>query len=81
MKILIINNEEFQAEKIIKNANSIIGYIEGKETFSFKGIKDFSLFKLKDGAEFDTEEKTEELLLKEIAKLKIEIIQLKRGTI
>lgn len=81
MKTLIFLGEEYNAEKIIKTGESIIGKYKDTEVFSFKGIKDFSLFKLKDGAEFDTEEKTEELLLKEIAKLKIEIIQLKRGTI
>lgn len=57
MKTLIFNNEEYKAEKIYKNYNSIIGKdINGKEIFSFKGVKDFSLFTLKDNAEFDTEE-------------------------
>lgn len=63
MKILIFNNQEFKAEKIIKNEDSIIGYIEGKEVFTFKGIKDFSLFTLKDGAEFDIEITEEQQLL------------------
>lgn len=64
MKVLIFNNKEYEAEKIIKTDNSIIGKdIEGKEVFSFKGIKDFSLFTLKDGAEFDTEITEEQQLL------------------
>ena len=59
MKTLIFLNEEFQAEKIIKGTDCIIGKdTEGREIFSFKGIKDFSLFTLKYGAEFDTEEPT-----------------------
>ena len=57
MKTLIFNNEEYKAEKIYKTDNSIIGKdINGKEIFSFKGIKDFSSFKLEEEKEFDTEE-------------------------
>ena len=57
MKTLLINNREFKAEKIIKTEDSIVGKdAKGKEVFSFKGIKDFSLFILKDNAEFDIEE-------------------------
>lgn len=57
MKVLIFNNEEFKAEKIIKGTDCIIGKDpEGREIFKFKGISDFSLFSLKDEAEFDLEE-------------------------
>ena len=64
MKILMFNKEEFKAEKIIKTKDSIIGKnLEGKEVFSFKGIKDFSLFNLKDGEEYDVETTEEQQLL------------------
>lgn len=49
MKILLVNGEQFQAEKIVKTNDSIIGFdINGKEIFLFKGITDFSRFQLKD---------------------------------
>ena len=45
---LVFNNEEFQAEKIIKTDKNIIGYdISNNEIFSFKGISDFTGFVLK----------------------------------
>ena len=67
MKILIFNKEEFKAEKIIKTKDSIIGKnLEGKEVFSFKGIKDFSLFNLKDGEEYDVETTEEQQLLSSV---------------
>ncbi len=57
MKVMSFNNEEFKAEKIIKGTDCIIGKdTEGREIFNFKGISDFSLFSLKDEAEFDLEE-------------------------
>ena len=49
MKTLNFNNEQFQADKIIKNDKDIIGYdINDNEIFSFKGISDFTGFVLKD---------------------------------
>jgi len=49
MKKLILNNEIFEAEKIIKTDKNIIGYdINNNEIFSFKGISDFTGFVLKD---------------------------------
>lgn len=57
MKKLVFNGEEYQAEKIIKGTDYIIGKdINDKELFSFNGVSDFSLFTLKDNAEFDIEE-------------------------
>ena len=57
MKTLIFMGKEFKAEKIVKTEENIIGKdVKGREVFSFKGIKDFSLFTLKDSAEYDTEE-------------------------
>ena len=67
MKTLIFNKEEFEAEKIIKTSDSIVGKdINDKEVFSFKGIKDFSLFELKDGQEYDTEITEEQQLLSSV---------------
>lgn len=82
MKTLIYNNDEsvkYSAEKIVKNENSIIGYNGANEVFSFKGVSDFSLFKLKNGSTYDVEVNTEEMLLEEIANLKVEIMKLKGG--
>lgn len=59
MKILIFNNEQYQAEKIIKTANSIIGYNGDRETFAFRGINDFSQFQLTEGQEWDIDELTD----------------------
>ena len=56
MKTLIFNNEEIQAERIVKNPDSIIGYNGQTEIFAFRGISDFSGFMLKDGESFDTDE-------------------------
>lgn len=54
MKTLRAPLVELSAEKIVKTDNSIIGYdLEGNQTFSLKGITDFSNFYL-DG-EYDTE--------------------------
>lgn len=59
MKTIIFNSDtEHSAEKIVKTENSIIGYTDGNEVFSFRGISKFDMFELKDGAEFDTAEPT-----------------------
>lgn len=71
MKNLVFLDESYYADKIIKTDTDIIGTDKvGNELFAFKGIKDFSLFKLENG-EFDISEKTE------IEQLKEEINQLK----
>lgn len=73
MKKLIFLGEEYIADKIIKNLNeqTIIGYTNNVEVFSFRGINDFNLFNLKDDAEYDVEDNTEKTLLKQIADLKL----------
>lgn len=68
-KTLTFMDEQYTADKIIKTEDSIIGYIEGKETpeFTFKGISDFSLFTLAEGEEWDVLPKSEvELLQKQL---------------
>ena len=74
MKTLLFLGEEYRADKIIKNLNeqTIIGYTNNVEVFSFRGINDFNLFNLKDDAEYDVEDNTEKTLLKQIADLKVE---------
>ena len=74
MKKLIFLGEEYIADKIIKNLNeqTIIGYTNNVEVFSFRGINDFNLLNLKDDAEYDVEDNTEKTLLKQIADLKVE---------
>ncbi|RXI55553.1 hypothetical protein DP124_01400 [Clostridium tetani] len=77
MKMLLVNDDTLQAEKIIKTDTNIIGYIDNKEVFAFRGIKDFSIFKLENG-EFDTleEDLQQEInakLLKDSANLQVEL--------
>lgn len=57
MKTLNFNDEQFQAEKIIKTENSIIGQDSNDNVlFTFKGISDFTLFTLDGNQEFDVAE-------------------------
>lgn len=63
MKTLHFDGEVFQAERIVKTETSIIGYNGTTEVFSFRGINDFSKFKLENSEEFDLDEKTEQALL------------------
>jgi len=57
MKTLKFNNQQFQAEKIIKTDTDIIGQdLNGNEIFTFRGISDFTLFSLDIGQNFDTTE-------------------------
>lgn len=60
MKTLFVNGETFEAEKIVKTNTSIVGYINGKEVFAFRGINDFSVFQLEEGQEWDMDEKIAE---------------------
>ena len=67
---LIVNDETFQAEKIIKSDVNIIGYdINNNEIFSFKGISDFTGFVLHDDLdnviEFELPQPTEMEILQE----------------
>lgn len=73
IKTLKFCGKDFQAEKITKQDNNIIGQDNnGNETFAFRGISDFSQFTLEEGQTFDTEQPTpEETLSKEVANLKI----------
>lgn len=56
MKKLMVNDEVLEAEKIIKTETDIIGYVNNKEVFAFRGVKDFSIFKLENEQQFDTQE-------------------------
>lgn len=59
MKTLLVAGEEFQAEKIIKTQDSIIGKNGDAVVFAFKGINDFSQFQLLNGVEFDPDPEAE----------------------
>lgn len=53
MKVLTVNGEQFQAEKVYKTGDSvagytITGYIGGHEVFKHGGISDLSMYKLAD---------------------------------
>lgn len=60
MKILNFSGETYQAEKIVKTQNSIIGYNNNQEIFAFRGINDFSAFQLLEGQEWDVDDKVVE---------------------
>lgn len=65
MKILKFVNQEFQAEKIIKDGDNIIGQdINGIEVFAFRGISDFNNFSLEEGQTFDIAEQNLEEQIK-----------------
>ena len=56
MKILLLNNEQFQAEKIIKTDKDIIGQdLIGNEVFAFRGISDFTGFTITNEDDTSTE--------------------------
>lgn len=71
--ILNYANERHEADKVVKTDDSIIGYINDKEVFSFRGISDFSLFSLEGG--FYSEIPTDK---ERIRQLEIELNELKR---
>lgn len=77
MKILNFNNQQFQAEKIIKTEKDIIGEdLNGNEVFTFRGVTDFSLFTLEQGQEFDINDS--EIQAKALAQLTMENADLKQ---
>lgn len=53
MKKLYFADQTYQAEEIVKTKDSIVGYVNGDEVFSFRGISDFTQFTLEDGQVFD----------------------------
>ena len=56
MKTLRIMGEPYDAEKIVKGNNYIIGYNGNVEEFKISGISDFTDFRLDNGAYYDNEE-------------------------
>lgn len=56
MKILVFNDEQFEADRIVKTADSITGYdTTGNQQFAFRGITDFTGFVLGAGEEWDAD--------------------------
>lgn len=53
MKQLKFFDEVYNAERIIKTADSIAGYIGDTEVFAMRGVSDFTDYELVDGAEWD----------------------------
>ena len=77
MKQLLFGDLELSAEKIYKYEDSIIGITNNVEVFSFKGVNDFTEFKLADDEEFDVPAVTEiEKLRLEQAQANSELVQL-----
>ena len=62
MKKLYHNDETYRAEKVVKTNTDIIGFNNYKETFAFRGIKDWSQFNLEDGQEWDLAKEDEQAL-------------------
>ena len=60
MKKLYHSGQVFEAERIVKTADSIIGYDGDAKVFAFRGIKDWSLFHLEHGQDWDVDEKVAE---------------------
>lgn len=60
MKRLYFLNEIYEAEKIIKKGDSIIGYNGDSEDFTFKGITNWSLFSIEGGFDPDPEQEKEQ---------------------
>lgn len=58
MKTLTAFGDVMQAERIIKTESSVLGIVEGREVFTFKGVRDFTQFTLADNAEWDLAEAT-----------------------
>lgn len=59
MKTLQFNGESYEAQTIVKQADSIIGYNGNAEVFSFRGASDFTLFQLGLGQVYDIDADTE----------------------
>jgi hypothetical protein len=85
MKQLKYNNETYEAERIVKTSDSIIGYNGDNEVFSMRGISDFSGFELLDGAEWDMLEQKEDnteknitIAMQETARNELSYLQLKQ---
>ena len=60
MKRLSAFGEIYEAKKIVKTADSIIGYNGDTEVFAFRGIKDWSEYQLEEGQNWDIDEKIAE---------------------
>lgn len=76
MKTLYFTGMEFQAEEIVKTKDSIIGYVNGDEVFSFRGISDFSQFTLDEGQVFDKHKLTDvEILRLELARSNTQMME------
>ncbi|RXM55463.1 hypothetical protein DP134_05240 [Clostridium tetani] len=81
MKTLIFGSGEdleiYEAEIIIKTDTDIIGYINNKEVFAFRGVNDFTQFKLESGEfdilEEDLQQEINAKLLKDSANLQVEL--------
>lgn len=76
IKKLIFNNSQYIAEKVVKTDTDIIGLNGDNKVFAFRGVSDFSIFKLTDEngnpIEYDTETNSIEVLTQSIAQLNID---------
>lgn len=71
MKQLHADGTYYEAEKIIKDGETITGLMADVVVFQFSGIRNFDMYCLTEGQEFDPVEPTENDLLKaEIEELK-----------
>ena len=56
MKTLLAFGERLSADKIVKTADTVVGYMGNNEAFTFRGVRDFTRFALEDDAEWDLAE-------------------------
>ncbi len=66
-KVLYTLDVPYQAEKIVKENNSITGYVNNKPIWQFPNISNMADFVLEDGETFDNHEEEKRLLDLEMA--------------
>lgn len=78
MKQLKLLEEIFEAERVVKTADSIVGYNRESEVFAMRGISDFKGYELLDDAEWDipTESLTAEELQAENTAMKLALAEM-----
>lgn len=69
MKTLTVNGREFEAERIVKTNDNIIGYNGDNVVFKFSGISDFSGFELEEGQDFDAAAPTDKERIAELEQI------------
>lgn len=75
IKTVNYNGEEFEAKRIVKTSDSIIGYNGDIVVFKFSGVTDFSGFTLAEGQEFDLAEPTDKERIEQLENMLIMMME------